>query len=36
MGRYAIGIDWSDGHNSGIYPFERLRELADRDAKKVG
>jgi ATP-binding protein involved in chromosome partitioning len=31
VGRYAIGIDWSDGHDSGIYPFERLRALADRD-----
>jgi ATP-binding protein involved in chromosome partitioning len=29
VGRYAIQIDWSDGHNTGIYPFERLRKLAD-------
>ncbi|HIL01703.1 MAG TPA: DUF971 domain-containing protein [Myxococcales bacterium] len=36
VGRYAIGIDWSDGHDSGIYPFERLRELADRDAERLG
>ena len=28
VGRYAIQIDWSDGHNTGIYPFERLRKLA--------
>ncbi len=28
VGRYAIQIDWSDGHSSGIYPFRRLRELA--------
>lgn len=27
VGRYAIQIDWSDGHASGIYPFRRLREL---------
>lgn len=27
VGRYAIQIDWSDGHATGIYPFERLREL---------
>ena len=27
VGRYAIQIDWSDGHTSGIYPFARLREL---------
>ena len=28
VGRYAIQIEWSDGHSSGIYPFRRLRELA--------
>lgn len=28
VGRYAIQIDWSDGHTTGIYPFARLRELA--------
>ena len=27
VGRYALQISWSDGHESGIYPFERLREL---------
>lgn len=27
VGRYAIQIDWSDGHESGIYPFRRLRAL---------
>ena len=29
VGRYAIQIAWSDGHTTGIYPFERLRQLAD-------
>ena len=29
VGRYAIQICWSDGHESGIYPFVRLRQLAD-------
>lgn len=24
VGRYALGIDWADGHGS-IYPFENLR-----------
>lgn len=28
VGRYAIQISWSDGHETGIYPFVRLRELA--------
>jgi ATP-binding protein involved in chromosome partitioning len=30
VGRYAIQIDWSDGHDTGIYAFDRLRALADR------
>ncbi len=31
VGRYAIQVAWSDGHDTGIYPFERLRGLADAD-----
>ena len=27
VGRYAINIEWSDGHNTGIYSYETLREL---------
>lgn len=27
VGRYAIAIEWSDGHSTGIYPFDRLRAL---------
>ena len=27
VGRYAVQISWTDGHDSGIYTFERLREL---------
>ena len=27
VGRYAIRIDWSDGHTAGIYSFRRLREI---------
>jgi rhodanese-related sulfurtransferase/DUF971 family protein len=27
VGRYAIQIRWSDGHDTGIYRFELLREL---------
>ena len=27
VGNYAVGIRWSDGHETGIYPFERLRAL---------
>jgi len=27
VGRYALSIQWSDGHDSGIYSYETLREL---------
>ena len=27
VGRYALQIQWSDGHSSGIYTFEFLRDL---------
>ena len=27
VGRYAIHIAWSDGHTSGIYSFEHLRQI---------
>ena len=30
VGRYAIQCVWSDGHSTGIYTFEYLREIWDR------
>lgn len=27
VGRYALQFDWSDGHRTGIYPFDQLRRL---------
>ena len=27
VGNYAIRIDWSDGHNTGIYSFDHLRKI---------
>ena len=27
VGRYAIHFTWSDGHTSGIYTFEHLRNI---------
>ncbi len=27
MGRYAISIHWTDGHQTGIYPFDYLRKI---------
>ncbi len=29
VGNYAIQISWSDGHDTGIYSWTRLRVLAD-------
>lgn len=28
LGNYAVGIEWNDGHASGIYPYRTIRELA--------
>ncbi len=28
LGNYAIGVTWSDGHSSGIFPWELLRRVA--------
>jgi DUF971 family protein len=27
VGNYAIRINWSDGHNSGIYSYDHFREI---------
>lgn len=32
VGRYALGFEWSDGHDTGIYPFELLRAICPCDA----
>ena len=29
VGRYAVEIDWSDGHSTGIYTWEYLREIGE-------
>ena len=31
MGRYAVEFHFSDGHNTGIYPYNLLRELCQCD-----
>jgi len=28
VGNYGVAIVWSDGHDTGIYTFDRLRQLA--------
>ena len=36
MGHYAVHVDWSDGHNTGIYTYDYLREVcACDDCKKT-
>lgn len=30
VGNYAIKLDWSDGHSSGIYSFQYLREICPK------
>lgn len=30
VGNYAIGMEWGDGHNTGIYTFDYLRELTTK------
>jgi DUF971 family protein len=32
VGGYAVRIHWSDGHNSGLYTWERLSELSSGDS----
>ena len=28
VGEYALAFEWSDGHRTGIYPFDYLREIS--------
>ncbi|MFU8779618.1 MAG: P-loop NTPase [Kiritimatiellia bacterium] len=30
IGNYALGVSWSDGHNTGFFPYKAIRVLADR------
>lgn len=32
VGRYAMGVEWSDGHSTGIYSYDYLRNLDVSDA----
>mgnify|MGYP001279702187 FL=1 len=39
VGAYAMHVSWSDGHSSGIYPWERLLAVcpcADCAARRGG
>ena len=35
VGNYAMQIEWSDGHGSGIYSFEYLREISPQKAAEA-
>jgi len=32
VGRYAVSFVWSDGHSTGIYPYELLLEMCECEA----
>jgi DUF971 family protein len=34
VGNYAIRINWSDGHSTGIYSYEHLRKICECPACK--
>ena len=36
VGAYAVRIDWSDGHNTGIYSFRHLRKICPCESCVVG
>lgn len=36
VGRYGVRPTWADGHDTGIYTFERLRALSAEAAADVG
>jgi DUF971 family protein len=31
VGAWGLGITWTDGHSTGIYPFESLRRWCETD-----
>ena len=35
VGVYALQLTWGDGHNTGIYTWEHLRELADSEDRPI-
>jgi len=35
VGTYAVGAQWADGHNTGIYTWEYLRKLCDAIEKAM-
>ncbi|MBI1909671.1 MAG: DUF971 domain-containing protein [Deltaproteobacteria bacterium] len=35
VGSYAIGLRWGDGHDTGIYSFDYLRQLVENTSPRV-
>ena len=35
VGRYALNFRWSDGHETGIYSFQYLRDLCDSSTERL-
>ncbi|MDH5751541.1 MAG: DUF971 domain-containing protein [Deltaproteobacteria bacterium] len=36
VGNYALRVNWSDGHDTGIYTFASLREMYDHSQETGG
>ncbi len=36
VGAYGLNVVWNDGHNTGIYTYERLRELGELASAEAG
>jgi DUF971 family protein len=36
IGNYAITVDWSDGHNTGFFPYKTIRDLAKKSGGGCG
>jgi DUF971 family protein len=35
VGNYAIAINWNDGHSTGIYSFDYMRDLGELNAARI-
>ena len=35
VGRYALQISFSDGHSTGIYPYETLLKICDKSGRLI-
>jgi DUF971 family protein len=35
IGRYAVQINWSDRHSTGMYHYDRLLEIAEKLGRKL-